>query len=162
MSSIDGKKNLASTAKLKQELGVYESAVKNASDSIYGILISHLYVEHLLDRCISCKLVSIKEITGKNGYSFSDKLKLIDAFGEFEGQLIDSLKKLNSIRNNCAHKFGHTISEKDVEGLGKTLGKDYRKILKKYPCAEVFGIAPITWSICARVLSYVAIAEGWK
>lgn len=62
----------------------------------------------------------------------------------------------------CAHVFGHEISNKEVEKFGQTLGKDYKKVIQKYPDAGTHGVAPITWNVCGRLLSLVASVEGWK
>lgn len=148
--------------KLEDELKIWEDAIGKATDSIYGVLISHLYMEHLLDRYLRKKLPKDGGLFGKKGLTFSNKLKLVVSLGEIDSQLADSLAKLNEIRNNCAHVFGHEISDKEVEKFGKTLGKDYKQIIQKYPDAGTHGVAPIMWNVCGRLLSLVASVEGWK
>ena len=145
-----------------KELKVWEEAIGKASDSIYGVLISHLYLEHLLDRYLKAKLPKDAGLLGKNGLSFSNKLKLAKSLDEIDAQLADSLLKLNEIRNDCAHVFGHQISEKAVEKYGRTIGKDYKRIVQSYPDAGTHGIAPITWFVCGSMLSLVLNAEGYK
>ncbi len=147
---------------LDKELAIFEKEIRKASNSIYGTLIAHLYVEHLLNRYLKTKLIKDADLFGKNGLSFSNKLKLVKGFGEFDQQLIDSISKLNVIRNNCAHLFGHQITDKEVETLGKTLGKDYKRIKDTYPNAEVGAITPIIWNICGQVLHTTLQAEGYK
>ncbi len=147
---------------LKSELAIFEAEIGKASDSIYGTLIAHLYVEHLLDRYLITKIPHEAKLFGERGLSFANKLKLAKGFGEINPQLLDSLSKLNEIRNSCAHVFGHQISDKQVNDLGSTLGKDYKKILAEYPEAEVGGIAPFVWNICGRMLSATLEAEGKK
>jgi len=145
---------------LQTELAIFEAAIGKASDSIYGALIGHLYVEHLLDRYLKTKLPNEAKLFSENGLSFTNKLKLATGFGEIDPQLLDSLAKLNAIRNKCAHVFGHQIAQKQVEALGSTLGKDYKRILGEYPEAEVGAIAPIIWAICGRVLRVALEAEA--
>lgn len=145
-----------------KEMAVFEAEIAKATDSVYGILISHLYIEHLLDRYIRTKIKRDDGLLGQSGLSFASKLKLIRSFGEFDKQLVDGISKLNGIRNNCAHEFGHEISDKDVEMLGRTLGKDYRRILAQYPGAELGGIAPIVWNLCGRVAYQTLLAEGTR
>jgi hypothetical protein len=148
--------------KLEAEIAIWESEIAKATDSIYGTLISHLYIEHLLDRYLKEKLPNEVGLTGKNGLSFSNKLKVVKSLGNIDPQLADALSKLNDIRNNCAHVFGHQVSAKEVEKYGKTLGKDYKRIINKYPDSGTHGIAPITWHVCGMLLSLVAEVEGWK
>lgn len=148
--------------KLENELRVWEDAISKASDSIYGILISHLYLEHLLDRYLNAELSKDVGLLDKKRLTFASKLKRVKSFGEIDVQLLDSISKVNDIRNNCAHVFGHEISDEEVEKLGRTLGKNYKSILQKYPDTDTHGIAPITWHICGHLLSYVALVEGWE
>lgn len=145
-----------------KELSIFEKEIGKASDSIYGVLIAHLYIEHLLDRYLKTKVKTAVGLFGKDGLSFNNKLKLVKGFGELDPQLIDSISKLNSIRNNCAHLFGHQITNKEVEALGKTLGKNYKKIKEKYPDAKVGAIMPIIWNVCGQVLPYTLRAEGYE
>lgn len=145
-----------------KELAIWEKEIRKASDSIYGVLISHLYIDHLLERYIQTKFVKDAGLFGKNGLSFSKKLLLAQSFGELDNQLADSLARLNSIRNDCAHNFGFQISEKQVEDLGKTLGKDYKRIINEYPISNVGVIAPLVWNICGQLLYMVLSAEGYK
>lgn len=145
-----------------REICIFEREIGKASDSIYRVLITHLYIEHLLDRYLKTKVKTAEGLIGKYGLSFSNKLKLVRGFGEIDPQLIDSISKLNSIRNNCAHLFGHQITDEEVEALGKTLGKNYNRIKETYPGTEVGAIAPIIWNVCGQVLSYTLLAEGYK
>ena len=145
-----------------KEIAIWEETIGKASDSIYGVLISHLYIEHLLDRYLCAKLAKATGLLGKNGFSFSNKLRLTKSFGEIDDQLVDSLNKLNEMRNNCAHVFGHQITKKSVEKYGRTIGKDYKRIIKTYPDSGTHGIAPITWFVCGSLLSLVLNAEGYE
>jgi hypothetical protein len=134
------------------ELNIFIREISKASDSVYGVLISHLYIDHLLDRIIIASTVNDSGLTGKDGLSFSSKIKLAVALSGIRPQLADSLKKLNSIRNDCAHEFGHEISQEKIDKLGLTLGADYKKILKDHPNIGVASVAPFAWHICGQML----------
>lgn len=148
--------------KMKEEMDIFFKEIGRAADSKYGILISHLYVESLLERYIQAKLPKKEFLAGKNGLGFNDKLNLVCAFGEIDPQLSDSLRKLTSIRNNCAHVFAHEIADDEVEAYGRTLGKDYKRLLNDYPSAEKGGIAPISYFVCGQVLAQILAAEGYQ
>jgi len=145
---------------MRDELAIFEAEIAKASDSIYGMLIAHLYVEHLLDRYLRTRIPYEAHLFGKRGLTFATKLQLAKGFGVLGPQLLDSLSKLNGIRNDCAHVFGHQITDKQIEDLGRTLGKDYKRILHTYPEAEVGAIAPIVWNICGTMLRATLEAEG--
>jgi len=41
------------------------------------------------------------------------------------------LKKLNKIRNDCAHVRNRQITEEDLESIGQCLGENYREFLER-------------------------------
>jgi len=142
------------------EIDKFESQMGKATGSVHGVLISHLYFESYLDRYLKTKFKNDSILSGKKGFSFSNKLKIVEALGEIEPQILDALKKLNEIRNNCAHILDHEISKSEVEKFGRTLGKDYKRIIDSYPNASLHGIAPITWHIAGRLLCFVMESEN--
>ena len=145
-----------------KELAIFEKEISKARDSVYGILISHLFIDHLLDRYILASTVKDVGFTGKHGLSFAQKVKLVSAMSDINPQLVDSLNKLNEIRNDCAHEFGHEISLEKIEKLGRTLGKDYKRILEVYPGIETDVVAPISWNICGQMVHATLWQEGHR
>ncbi|CAA0120409.1 hypothetical protein [Zhongshania aliphaticivorans] len=145
---------------MQREMKIFQKEISKASDSIYGVLISHLYIDHLLDRIIIASTVNDSGLTGKGGLSFSSKIKLAFALSGIAPQLADSLNKLNSIRNDCAHEFGHEISQEKIDKLGRTLGSDYKRILDEHPKIGVAAVAPFAWHICGQMLHATLHQEG--
>ena len=118
----------ASNAK---ELALYKQEVSAAKDPKLHILIVHLYIEHLLERYLTAQLKTTKRLFGKNGLGFEKKLLMIEAMGGFSPQQIDSIRKLNALRNDCAHQFKYQPSNAELEAFGRTLGKAYSAIKLK-------------------------------
>jgi hypothetical protein len=119
------------TSAHKQESALFKREVISAEDPKLFILLVHLYVEHLLERYLNAKLKTTKKLFGKNGLSFEKKLLLIEAMGGFTTQRIDSIRKLNSLRNDCVHRFKYQPTHAELESFGRTLGKHYAKIQQK-------------------------------
>lgn len=111
-----------------RELALYIEEVAAATDPKLHILIVHLYVEHLLERILSTKLKSTKALFGKNGLGFDKKVLLVEALGGLSPQRLDSIRKLNGLRNDCAHKFKYHPNAAELEEFGRTLGKPYAAI----------------------------------
>lgn len=145
-----------------KELEVFEREISKAQDSVYGILICHLFVDHLLDRFILASTIKDVGFTGKRGLSFSNKVKLVSSISDINPQLVDSLNKLNDIRNDCAHEFGHEISSDKIEALGRTLGSDYKRIRAGHPSIGLGIIAPISWNICGQMVHATLWQEGYR
>ena len=108
----------------------YKAVLKKSKDDVSRILLTHLYMERLLERYINSKVSKSKRLFGKNGLSFIQKLNLAYAFNEFDDQLYESLNKVNKLRNDIAHQVGFDIDQEQVENLGRTLGKRYAEIKK--------------------------------
>jgi hypothetical protein len=117
---------------LEREFAIYKDEVAAASDPKLHILIVHLYVEHLLERYLATRLKTTKTLFGKNGLTFEKKALLVEALGGLTPQRIDSVRKLNALRNDCAHKFKYHPSATGLDEFGRTLGKPYTAIKAKY------------------------------
>lgn len=112
----------------KEEYQRYSESVEKSKDKVSRILLTHLYLENLLERYISAKIGKPDRLFGKNGLSFKQKSNLAWSFNELSDQQYDSINKVNSIRNDYAHKFGYDAESSVIQTLGKTLGKAYKEI----------------------------------
>jgi hypothetical protein len=115
----------------EREFAIYNEEVETATDPKLHILIVHLYVEHLLERLLATKLKSTRALFGKNGFGFEKKVLLVEALGALSVQRLDSVRKLNALRNDCAHRFKYHPSATELEEFGRPLGKPYAAIKAK-------------------------------
>lgn len=111
-------------------VGFKESYISVIENPLHLILQAHLYIEHLIERFIISELPKGKIIIEQGHLSFKQKVLLASTFSIFEEQVIDSILKLNKLRNNLAHKFNHVITDDEIELIGRPLGKDYSLIQK--------------------------------
>ena len=109
----------------EREFAIYKQEVSAAADPKLHILLVHLYVEHLLERYLSAKLKTTTGLVGKNGLTFEKKARLVASMGGLSAQRIDSVLKLNGLRNDCAHSFRYQPTVEELEAFGRTLGKAY-------------------------------------
>lgn len=145
----------------EEEEKLFEEEVTNAANSSpkLAILLSHLYVEHLLERLIKTHLQKTDDLFGQNGLSFARKLDLAAAFGSLPEDLINGIKKLNKIRNSCAHLFKYQPTQKEIEELGRTLGKGYTKIKSEYPDDNNYWLGAILPRLCGKLAAVVFLIE---
>lgn len=117
------------------------SQLKDINDTQLLILKGHVILEYT----INCYLEAISNKENPDffsrGFRFSDKVKLLEHFGDIitinNHSIYDELYQLNNIRNDIAHdlnyKIGHVrsfltdMSKKD--NLLSTLGSDHRKLM---------------------------------
>ncbi len=59
---------------------------------------------------------------------FFNKLMIIKVLDILSIEIVDSLKKLNSLRNNCNHEQDYEIVEGDTDKLGRSFGTGYFKL----------------------------------
>jgi hypothetical protein len=109
----------------------FQKNVPASSDPINMILRCHLLAEVYLDKVI---LFSITrgDIIVDSRFQFSEKLTIVEALDIFSKDVIDSLKRLNSIRNSCSHELDYRISEREVDKIGAPLGNTYFQDLKEH------------------------------
>lgn len=95
-----------------------------ADEKLLGaILQGHLFVESLLEELITLCLDKNSEAVLSASLSFdqkltiSSKLHLAVDWPLIPDYVVGSLRKLNSLRNKLAHRYGHEVSESDVREL---------------------------------------------
>ncbi|TRW90012.1 hypothetical protein [Candidatus Methylobacter oryzae] len=141
-----------------REFAIYTNEVKVAKDPKLHVLLAHLYVEHLIERYLATRLQTTKGLFGKNGLTFEKKVRLLAAFGEMDTQVIDGMKKLNDMRNDCVHEFKWSIENDAVEEFGRILGKTYKDIFCKHPNQDERLSCCIDY-FCGKVLGHVVKVE---
>lgn len=119
--------------RLEEELDNWHQAYEH-SDIVQKILITHLYVEHLVERYIKCKLSHPEALLQSRNFSFFHKLNLIESFGEIDNTLLAAMRNLNSLRNSCVHTFQYEVEEQRIQELGQRMGYSRSEIeLQKKP-----------------------------
>ena len=131
----------------KSEFKRYSASIDRSKDAVSRILLTHIYIENLLERYISTKVKKANKLFGKNGLSFIQKLNLVAAYGELTNQEYDSINKLNILRNNYAHEFEYEMEPKILEDLGRTIGKNYKDFTDVCSDNDI---------LLCRVLSYIS------
>ncbi len=94
------------------------------SDGYLGaILQCHLLVESLLEELISLCLgqyadaVFSAKLTFDQKLAIAGRLELDHDWPLIDDYIVGSLRKLNALRNNLAHRYGYEVSAKDVREL---------------------------------------------
>ena len=136
--------------------------IRKVGSSQYVILVCHLYIDHLLDRYILASTKNDVGFTGKNGLSFNNKLRMLHAIDGIDPQLKDGLEKLNKIRNDLVHEFGHELPNSKIEELGRTLGKDYNDIATSTQGGYEEILIKVGVFICGQLGFYTFTAEGYE
>ena len=114
---------------LRMEIGrEFQDTMRGISNPFLVVLQSHLYFENLLERYIVSELPNGDVLIKEGRLSFYQKIMVVNSFGTVESEIIEALRKFNSLRNSLAHKFGHTIQKEQIESISVAMGKDYSEI----------------------------------
>lgn len=105
----------------------FAKAANPELDEVTMILRCHLLAEYHLDQFIVAFLPRGDVITDgeKARFMFNEKLTIVKSFNILPQHLIDSLYKLNSIRNKCGHEQEYGIMESDIDKIGHPFGMKY-------------------------------------
>lgn len=111
----------------------YERFIKattGGDELVNMILRSHLLVEYYIDQLIMVSMPRGDLLTENSRITFAEKLKILKALDIFSSKsqyLIDSATGLNQVRNSCSHTLDYSISEADIDKVGKPMGTFYLK-----------------------------------
>lgn len=100
---------------------IYEST----KNPVLVVLRMHLYSEQLLERIITAALPYADRWLSSSNPSFHHKLSLTDALDVLERNVVDAVRGLNAVRNQCAHENDKEITLADVDRIGRPLGSSY-------------------------------------
>lgn len=136
-TEVAGEKNGPLQPKKKFTDG-YTRFIKAANpslDPVTTILRCHLLAEYYLDRLLIAALPRgdiLTEIDSR--FMFSDKVKMVESLDIIVQKVIDSLKKLNVVRNVCSHEQEYKVLESDIDKIGAPFGIKYIK--EKRKCSD--------------------------
>lgn len=101
-------------------------------DLVPIVLRMHLLSEYQLERLIIARLSRGDRVIDKARLGYHQKLTLVDSFNLVSDSVIQVLSKLNTLRNECSHEREVVISASHVEKLGRSLGKEFSDMKRKY------------------------------
>jgi len=101
---------------------------KRGKEETLLVLQFHLYTENMFERIILASIPRGDLLIDNAGLSYHQKLCIVNALDVIEDRYIQSLKKLNKIRNECSHERDKEILLADIELIGRPLGKQFSKL----------------------------------
>ncbi|UTG93450.1 hypothetical protein [Geobacter sulfurreducens] len=101
---------------------------KKGKEETLLVLQFHLYTENMFERIILASIPRGDLLIDNAGLSYHQKLCIVNALDVIEDRYIQSLKKLNKVRNECSHERDKEILLADMELIGRPLGKHFSKL----------------------------------
>lgn len=162
MSAAQSKKESSEDIELtgdsKKHFDKFTKTVLKAKDAVTMLVRCHLLAEYYLDTIIATNIPR-GDIIVDYRFQYSEKLIIVEALNVIPKEILDSLKKLNSVRNQCSHVLNYDISEDDIDKIGRPFGKRYaehkaesgdnsRKLLE---CTLITLMASLSWQVQRQI-----------
>ena len=120
----DLREKLLKLAELRYErMPGLNQRLRSKDSHLAGILQCHLFVESILEELIQLCLgtnadaVLSARLSFEQKLAIAAKLELEKDWPLLQDYVVGSLRKLNSLRNKLAHRYGHEVSGGDIREL---------------------------------------------
>lgn len=144
----------------EKEKAYFDRIFSTASDPMSALLKAHLLIEQYLERIIAAKLNKSVKLLKDGRLNFHQKLLLVDSFEIIDNKTYEAIKKLNEIRNDCAHQVEAELTLDVVEVLGNTLRPWFTDLKKNSPGDQNEWLSRILPRIAGKVAGYAHFAEN--
>lgn len=111
----------------------FEKSLEDVPDSLSVLLRTHLFIKQGLERIIRARLPKPEKFLKNGRFTFNQKLLLVECLEIFDEKTVQSIRKLNAIRNDCAHQLEARISRKVIEELANTQRPWFTEVKRQNP-----------------------------
>ncbi|HUV66797.1 MAG TPA: hypothetical protein VMW24_23115 [Sedimentisphaerales bacterium] len=142
------------------EYSNFERMCPANQNPVLSVLRAHLLTEYYMERIFHLMLPRGDMLSDAN-LSYAQKISLLEALAKIEDRTIHCLKNLNRVRNRCAHEYDKTITQADVELIGRPLGREHTEIRRKHVDDVTCYLREILFCICRNVTGEIyALEQG--
>lgn len=107
------------------------NAIEKPNNLVTKVLRCHLLAEYYIDKLLVAALPRGDMFSDDScRFMFFEKLFVVESLNILNKQLIDSLKNLNKLRNDCSHEQDFDILEGRIDKIGNPFGIDYLTMKK--------------------------------
>jgi hypothetical protein len=106
----------ALNAEIDRKLSLINEKWNQDVDAIGRILRSHLFIEHFLTEYLVALNPNLGDLKGTR-LTFSQKLSLVENHSNETKELASGIRRLNTIRNQLAHRLEAKVTDQDKESL---------------------------------------------
>jgi hypothetical protein len=136
----------------------FERMCPKNQNPVLSVLRAHLLTEYYMERLFHLMLPRGDVLSDAN-LSYAQKISLLEAFAKIEDRTIQCLKNLNRLRNRCAHEYDKTITQADVDLIGRPLGREHTEIRRRLVDDVAGYLREILCCICGNITGEIYAAE---
>jgi hypothetical protein len=116
-----------------EDVADFHKAVRSG-EPLLIVLKAHLLAEAYLNELLTLRLPRPQRLLDSpGGLNFARKLSLVEAMELLPDNLIEALRKLNHVRNDCVHKKDHELTAAHIDLIGAPLRERYWEAKGKFP-----------------------------
>jgi hypothetical protein len=101
----------------------YDKYVMSQTMGKFNVISVHLWLEYLLVQCLRCVVPNAEPLFRDRGMGFAQLVSLCEAHEIVDKPLAETLRKVNSLRNRCAHQLTFNPGDEDWQALEYAIGK---------------------------------------
>lgn len=110
----------------------FQKAMSGQHKDVAAILNCHLVAEYFLEQIIHAQIPRADVLLTEGRLTFSNKLLLVKSLDVIDDEVIASLKGLNKVRNLCSHELEYTITDANIDLIGRPYGKEYIEVRREH------------------------------
>jgi hypothetical protein len=139
-------------------------------DPILGPLLRlHLLAEQSFGRIFATSFRAPKHLDEAR-LTFSEKLALVHALGVVPDAAFESMKRINKLRNDVAHKNSKRITITDIDHIGQALGPDFKSLKRMHgkdlKVLAIFTLSKayepfLTAALIGEAIAKLKAEQGW-
>jgi len=130
------------------------------NDPFSALLRVHLIIEQYLDKIITNHLSSPKILLKDGRLTFNQKILLVGSLDILDKKVYNAIRKLNDIRNNCAHKLETELDKETIGKLGNELRPWFTKLKKDNASDHKQLLGYILPYLVGKTASYTVKVKG--
>ncbi|QFS87440.1 MULTISPECIES: hypothetical protein [unclassified Marinobacter] len=143
----------------KVEKEKFQKSLADVRDPLSALLRTHLFIEQGLERIIRARLPQPEKLLTKARLTFNQKLLLVESFEILDEKTVAGIRKLNDIRNNCAHQLEARLSKEVIEKFGDTQRPWFTEVKKEHPDDHEAWLGRLLPRLAGKVGGFVLTAE---
>ncbi len=123
-----GDKHPHASAFIEQEIRALLNTLVRKDDLVPETLRVHLLVESHLERIMLALLPRGNRLIRNGRLNFVQKLRIVEALTSEDAPVFAALRRLNQLRNKCAHDRNKVVSADDLSRIGEAMGPSFEEI----------------------------------
>ncbi|NMF04553.1 hypothetical protein ACUH7Y_09530 [Clostridium beijerinckii] len=138
-----------------------------SENSVQAILKGHLYIEHEL-RELLARNIKNPNFLKIDRIKFSDLTNWVFALGLLPKEIHQAVKKINELRNACAHNLRYTLGVDECKSLEDSLSGDIKKKYKRFasskkgPINEIMKLQMILFTVWNTIQTINDMPDKFK